>query len=258
MLEDDSAAVVSGSRWLIPEPELVPYRAEERVAASSLLVLAPHPDDEVFGCGGLLSLAARQGVAAAVVVLTDGAVAGDAVAREAECRQAAEVIGYAGEPAALQFWRLPDRGLVPDELLVTRLRELLRTRCPQWLLAPSPFEVHPDHRAASRGAIEAVAGSGVQLGFYEVGQPLMANRLFDITPVLATKQRAMACFPSQLAMQRYDEQLLALNRYRAFTLGPAVSHAEAYWFPHGAGNGVDAVLAEAGRLLSHRLGWPEA
>lgn len=240
--------------WLVPEPDLVPYRAEAGVAAASLLVLAPHPDDEVFGCGGLLALAARQGVAVTVVVLTDGGAAGDARAREAECRRAAEVIGYLSSSAALQFWGLPDRGLVPGAALSARLRQLLAAKRPQWLLAPSPFEVHPDHRAACRAAVDVVVGSDVELGFYEVGQPLLANRFFDITPVLAVKQRAMACFPSQLAMQRYDEQLLALNRYRAFTLGPAVTHAEAFWFPVTARGGADAVLAEAARMLVRRLG----
>ena len=77
----------------------------------------------------------------------------------------------------------------------------------------------------------------------------------DITSVLALKQAALACFQSQLAWQPYDEQILALNRYRAYTLGPAVTHAEAYWFPDPTdGMDVGKVHAALQGLLARRLG----
>lgn len=38
----------------------------------TLVVLAPHPDDETLGCGSLLAHAAAQGVACTVVCVTDG------------------------------------------------------------------------------------------------------------------------------------------------------------------------------------------
>lgn len=238
----------------IPEPELVPYRALSPLPVRSLLVLAPHADDEVLGCGGLLALAAMQGIDARLVVASDGAAGGDTAERERESRNAASALGLDDSPQRLQFWRLPDRGLTPDDALVARIRQQLQVQCPDWLLAPSPFEIHPDHRALCLASVVAASGR-CTLGFYEVGQPLLPNVLLDITPVLARKQAALACFGSQLAQQRYDEQLLALNRYRAYTLGPAVSHAEALWFP-GADDSRDAaaLLQALQRLLARRLG----
>jgi LmbE family N-acetylglucosaminyl deacetylase len=38
----------------------------------SILVVAPHPDDETLGCGGILALVSRAGGAAHVVFVTDG------------------------------------------------------------------------------------------------------------------------------------------------------------------------------------------
>lgn len=38
-----------------------------------MLVLAPHPDDETLGCGGLLARAADQGLRPRVAFLTNGA-----------------------------------------------------------------------------------------------------------------------------------------------------------------------------------------
>ena len=76
------------------ETELVPYQALGPLAIGSLMVLAPHPDDEVFGCGGVLALAVAQQVRTQVIVLTDGAAGGDFVEREAESRAAARTLGY--------------------------------------------------------------------------------------------------------------------------------------------------------------------
>lgn len=244
-------------RWEpIPEPELTPYRALTTLPVQRLLVLAPHPDDEIFGCGGLLALAVQQGAQAHVAVVSDGAAAGSAALREQESCAAARAIA-GGSPAlapVLDFWRLPDRGVVPDAALVARIRAALAASNAQWLLAPSPFEIHPDHRAVCLAAIEAAEDSAAQLGFYEVGQPLLPNRLIDITAVLERKRAAMACFASQLAIQQYDDHVQALNRYRAYTLGDAVSHAEALWFPPAGVAGAPAVLAALTGLLARRLG----
>ena len=196
-----------------------------------LMVLAPHPDDETFGCGGLIALAASQGVAVRVQVLSDGALHGDAAVREGECLRAARALGL--DESAVEFWRMPDRGLSAQTDLAVRLREACRQWAADVVMAPSPWEVHPDHLATCRAAMQALADSrdAPLLGFYEVGQPLQPNRLVDITTVIGRKREAMAAYASQLQQQRYDQQLLGLAAYRAYTLGPAATHAEAFWFP---------------------------
>ena len=67
----------------------------------------------------------------------------------------------------------------------------------------------------------------------------MPNVLIDISHQLERKRAALRCFSSQLAVQAYDDQVLGLNRFRAYTLGPAVTHAEAY-------QRVDVVALRAG------------
>jgi LmbE family N-acetylglucosaminyl deacetylase len=245
----------------IQEPELVPYRPLGVLAVKSLLVMAPHPDDEVFGCGGLLALAAQQGVHVHVLVATDGAGAGDPKVREAESRAAARALGLDERNASLRFWQLPDRGLRPDAALSARLLALWQELQPGWVLAPSPLEVHPDHRALCRAAVQAWpdwSGNGAaRLGFYEVGQPLLPSELVDITSVWVRKEVAMASFASQLSMQRYDQQIAALNRYRAYTLGPAVTHAEALWFPSAqACTSPHAMWQALADLVARRMGAP--
>lgn len=60
-------------------PDINPFRPErieppwgEMTAMDSVLVIAPHCDDETLGCGGLLSSASAQGSRVQVVVMTNG------------------------------------------------------------------------------------------------------------------------------------------------------------------------------------------
>lgn len=256
LLETNADTRAMTPAWRI-ESDLVPYRAVERLPGHHLLVLAPHPDDEVLGCGGLIAATLQQGAAVTVVVASDGAAAGDVGVREAESRAAALVLAAAAPGPALHFWRLPDRGLSEVPGLVARLQHLLATTQADTVVLPSPFEVHPDHRALCLAALHALGTTARPPGawFYEVGQALMPDLLVDITPQLQRKREALRCFASQLALQAYDEQLLALNRFRAYTLGPEVSHAEAYQHVplDRSDSGLSGVIGEIARRLSMRF-----
>ncbi len=247
------------------EPSIYPYTALPHLPARSALVFAPHPDDEVFGCGGLIAAWLASGTAVKVVIVSDGAAGGDMATRERESRAAALALaGPGGLPPALEFWRLPDRGVRANAALVQRMAAAMAGSCADCVLAPSAYEIHPDHRGVSCAATAAFAqafgeGSATQLVYFEIGHPLFANRLVDITPVLARKRAAIDCFPSQLQVQDYGEQVLALNRFRSYTLGPKVSHAEAYQVADMAAlrAGPAGVVAHDAAQVSWRLGLTE-
>jgi len=209
------------------ESDLIAYTASPGLPAKTALVLAPHPDDEVFGCGGAVAAHVRSGAAVHVVILTDGAQHGNKAVRIRESEAAADVLGY-GVP---EFWQLPDRGLNYAESLVRRIVGRIAALGADLVYAPSPWEVHPDHRQTCILAMEAVKRSGypVRLAFYEVGVPLRPNSLVDISPFADIKQQAMRCFTSQLAQQDYSRHISALNIYRTYTLPATVTAAEAYW-----------------------------
>ena len=44
------------------ESDLIPHTASPVLAAKAVLILAPHPDDEVFGCAGAVMGHVAQGV----------------------------------------------------------------------------------------------------------------------------------------------------------------------------------------------------
>jgi lipopolysaccharide biosynthesis protein/LmbE family N-acetylglucosaminyl deacetylase len=211
------------------ETALTPILPGQLPAGDKVLVFAAHPDDEIFGCGGALRLLVQQGRKVEVVLATDGeAQAGLAIGtRIAESAAAAVLIGYP-PPRCLH---LPDRGLRYNEPLIDALLVAMKAALPDVLLMPSPSEMHPDHRMLALAGIEAVRRDNRDMAvlFYEVGVPLRPNLLIDITQVIHQKRAAMASFASQLAVQRYDQHIEALNRFRSYTLPVAVELAEAYF-----------------------------
>src|SRR6185436_2815929 len=125
----------------------------ERVRAESALIVAPHFDDEVLGCGGLAMQLAASGAVVRVLFLTDGGggveEVGDRDAyrarRREEAGQAVSALGLTG----FDVLGLPDGALDRhlDEA-VQGLRRALLTQRPDLLLVPHPLEVTRDHQAA--------------------------------------------------------------------------------------------------------------
>jgi len=140
-----------------PPPVPLPPGRTERVRAASALVLAPHFDDEVLGCGGLLAQLTAAGATVRVLFLTDGGGGREAVAdrdgyrlrRRQEALAAAAVLGIAG----CDFLDLPDGALAQHlAQAVDGVQEALLGQRPELLLCPSPLEVTADHRAAFAAA----------------------------------------------------------------------------------------------------------
>jgi LmbE family N-acetylglucosaminyl deacetylase/uncharacterized coiled-coil protein SlyX len=218
------------------EDWFIPNTAATLPLARSVLVVAPHPDDEVFGCGGGAALYARAGASVVPFILTDGGgyLAGDqrratVETRRAESVKAAQLLGT----QAPVFGHWADRHLSSAGDLVERLAEIIESTGAEIVFAPSLWEVHPDHRAAAWATVMALrrraeAGAAVPvLAFYEVGAPLRPTHLVNISAVLDAKKQAMACFESQLVQQRYDVHIAALNTFRTYTLPACTAAAEA-------------------------------
>ena len=98
--EAAAQALEPSSSRLNPESSLLPY-TPSALPPGPWLVFAPHADDETYGMGGALLLAKAQKIETHVVVLTDGALGGEACgghsgahgAREGGGARVAEVSG---------------------------------------------------------------------------------------------------------------------------------------------------------------------
>jgi len=138
------------------------------------LIIAPHPDDESLGCGGLIAALAARGRRAVVVFITDGGASHLksrtwdrprlAAVREAEAREAIRRLGLAADAAV--FLGLPDADMPPPgsaafedaERAVLDVVEALR---PGLVLLPWRRDPHRDHRDSWALATRALAASSV-------------------------------------------------------------------------------------------------
>lgn len=132
--------------------------------AAPALVLAPHQDDEVLGCGGLVALKRARGVPVVVAFLTDGRTSharfldADELARRrrdealAACRELGVPCG------SVHFLGFRDGELSAHLGAATaRVAQLLRDHPDHVVLAPYAGDTTPDHKATLEAALRAIA-----------------------------------------------------------------------------------------------------
>ncbi len=185
------------------------------------LILAPHPDDESLGCGGLIAACVAAGRSPLVVILTDGAgshpnskvfpPARLRACRAQEVRDAVEILGL-GEDR-LVFLDQPDAAAPIDgpgfEADVATLLALIgkEPRCSA-IVAPWRYDPHCDHEAAALLGAAVASGAGIKHVAYPVwGWTLAADAMIpervvggfrlDVSRFLAAKKAAIQAHQSQ-------------------------------------------------------------
>jgi LmbE family N-acetylglucosaminyl deacetylase len=184
------------------------------------LVVAPHPDDESLGCGGLIAEAARLGEVVHIAVVTDGAGSHSGShthrpealrqLRRSETLKAAAVLGV--PPARVSFLDLPD-GHAPQrgaaaEAVGRRLAALARDIAAGTIFTSWDYDTHPDHVAAHRCAAIAAREVQASLFSYPVWAWMLPRRTLmpnlrwrgfsiDIGPHVAAKRVAVLKHRSQ-------------------------------------------------------------
>ncbi len=215
------------------ESELYPYSVTD-LSQKDALILAPHPDDESLGCGGSITKHIKSGSRVKVIFLTDGDK-GDFESKFAEdyvkirrqsAQKAMEVIGVND----YEFWSYGDRNLhLTEEELVDRLFHIVEAFSPSLIYAPSPFEVHPDHRATSKMTMRIFEKTRITVLFYEVLMALFPNILVDITLEMERKKMAIESYYTEISYNDYVSKIEGLNVFRTATLPGTVTFAEGFF-----------------------------
>jgi LmbE family N-acetylglucosaminyl deacetylase len=177
---------------------------------SAIVVVSPHPDDEILGAGGLIRSAAHAGLEVTVLSVTDGEAAypdweGLDKIRQRELRDALSIL--VPQTVATRHLSIPD-GKV-DENQAALLDAIDRQLSGNTLLiAPYERDGHPDHDVTGEVCCEVARLRKVTLWRYPVWawhhafperfvhQPLGRFMLDEVTR--EAKARAMSCFTSQM------------------------------------------------------------
>lgn len=154
-----------------------------------LLVLAPHPDDEILGCTGLMLRTAQSGGAVRVVVITDGQLAADPAVRECETQAS---LSHLGLPVA-EFWGYPDGALPMGADIQAQYRQLVLDFRPSHIALPSPTEAHHDHRCLTRGVLSTLVGQWAGVLMFSVVVKLFVAKRDQLKGVFWALVRAPVC-----------------------------------------------------------------
>jgi len=185
-------------------------------AGAHVVVVAPHPDDEVLGCGGTLAMLSRSGRSIDVVGVTDGEASYEGsrrwppellgAARRAERQTGLARLGPAVTSVALE---IPDGHVDAfEDELATAIARVLKPG--DTVLTTWRFDGHPDHEASARAALKAACRVGCQCWEMpvwtwhwaepaDVRVPWERLHRLDLTPLASqAKTHAIAAHASQL------------------------------------------------------------
>lgn len=209
------------------------------------LVVAPHPDDEVLGCGGTMARLSEQDAAVHVVIVTRGTSPpfdrGMIERGRREALAAHDMLGV----AQTHFLDLPAAALdtVAHAELNWSLAKIIDEVAPDTLMIPFNGDIHLDHQLIFTSCLVAARPNRpdypARIWAYEtlsetnwhapyVTPSFVPNLYVDISKTLARKLDAMRTFASQLKSfpdERSIETLQALATLRGATVHRAAAEA---------------------------------
>lgn len=214
-----------------------------------ILIVAPHPDDEVLGCGGIMAKYSSKGCEVFVAVMTNASLgapelfSSDVVKmiRE-EAKEAHKVLGV--KETFFYDFPAPRLETSPSYLISIELNKLIVKLNIDTLYLPHRGDMHKDHGVIFFAALVAARPINncpvKKIYTYETlsetewaapfGNDVFIPNVFeDVTEFLDLKFEAMKCFKSQLKEYPHSRSLKALEGLsivRGVTVG--VEKAEAF------------------------------
>jgi N-acetylglucosamine malate deacetylase 1 len=202
---------------------------EFRGRSGNLVVISPHPDDDVLGAGGVMIAAAEEGRGVFSVTVTDGRgsprkglVISDeemAALRQKESMAALKAAGAVGgfylrkKSSDLEGEGGKEAGI--------ELKEIFEWLRPGEVFLPAPYERHKTHIRCTRLAIEALRSSTAPkplvLGYSLWGNFLGGKKrvVRDISPFIRKKVEAVLAHSTQIAYKNYQQGILGKNNSEA-------------------------------------------
>jgi LmbE family N-acetylglucosaminyl deacetylase/ubiquinone/menaquinone biosynthesis C-methylase UbiE len=199
----------------------------------SMLIIAPHQDDESLGCGGTIALATNAGIDVHVIFVTDGSLSHPSSnryprvklvrLREKEAIKALLILGV--KATNIHFMKLPDGNLPTSSnsefgQYAESMSDLLKVISPCLVFMPWRRDPHSDHRATWQITMKALKSADLNPDIFEYfiwlferataqDQPFEhEGQLYyvDISTTAKTKKSAILAHVSQTTDLINDDQ----------------------------------------------------
>jgi LmbE family N-acetylglucosaminyl deacetylase len=176
-----------------------------------ILVLAPHPDDEVLGAGGSLNRYHKAGSEIMVVYMTDGSAADSNADAEKMIRVRFEETQTIARNYGFKLMRLDykDGALEVTDASVKAVMDILHEFKPGRVYLPSFLDSHRDHFTTNLILCEVLKNSGsvnAEIFGYEISTNIpFPNYAVDITDQFEKKTEMVFVYKSQTAIFDYEQ-----------------------------------------------------
>lgn len=222
----DLARRLLETEFFVQELEPLPLPID---TLKSILVLAPHQDDETIGAGGTLLLAGAAGVKIDILFITDGIekqspyAATPSEAGRIRRQEAREVCDRLGAT----MHQLPISNAAPEPTLenLDQLSGIINDLQPQVLMAPWLLDSPAKHRLVNHLLWLANKRSPLpdfEVWGYQVHNTLLPNGYVDITSVAEKKRQLLEKYRSQNEFsKRYDHLAMGLAAWNSRFLSVA-------------------------------------
>jgi LmbE family N-acetylglucosaminyl deacetylase len=179
-------------------------------AGRRILVVAPHPDDEVIGPGGTLLRAIASGADVHVVYVTTG-LPEELPARRQEAEAVCRELGV-------------ECRFLDEEIFNIRAAELasslaaaLRSIRPDTVFIPFLLDDNDDHRRVNEALARCIRdrsiSAGAEIWAYQVYTPLPGNVVVDVTDQAGRKAELIRLYAGQMARRDWVHFALGLNAF---------------------------------------------
>lgn len=176
----------------------------------NILVIAAHPDDEIFGPGGTLAKYASEGKNIFAIIFSFGEQshpwlqkAVTAKTRVRECKAAADIISCKNT-LFLGFKEGNFRHDIKKKGFASKFRNIIASINPSKIFVHSSRDLHPDHRAVHKITLSTLTAmkSNAEVYVYEIWTPFVISRempklVVDTTHYFDKKLDALKKFRSQ-------------------------------------------------------------
>jgi LmbE family N-acetylglucosaminyl deacetylase len=204
----------------------------------NILVISPHPDDEIIGCGGTLIKLREAGSKISVLQLTDGSKTSalqdspEHIRKTIRLKEAETVAADLGA-ANLFLFREVDSQLQSTAKNVKKLSGILNTLQPMIIFIPFMNDKHPDHVVANEILGKALESSALDLKkvhilSYEVWNFVPLNSYCCIDRQFDKKTKMLRKYRTAMKVIDYVKFCESLNSYHAFILLGKKGFAEVF------------------------------
>jgi N-acetylglucosamine malate deacetylase 1 len=213
-----------------------------------VIVIAPHADDEILGCGATIAKHIQNGDYVIVIIATNAHVGAPQLFSENDIKNVrnealnAHTILGVNETIFLDF-PAPALNSFPEYKISLELSLQFQKYNPSHLYLPHPGDIHQDHKAIYRAGLVAARPQGKlkirNIYCYETmsetewtplqEKPFIPNHFVNVTEVYSKKEIAIRCYKSQLKEYPHPRSLQALEalaKFRGATI--SVDRAEAF------------------------------